>query len=93
MTVKIISKLVKICSLIIFPKCFIVKNSLFFVEIFSEQISLSLIIYKSLNRTALTIANALSTLCAGKEAALTCFATFGHRPFDFNPHVRYCWLC
>ena len=58
MTVKIISKLVKICSFIIFPRCFIVKNSLFFVEIFSEQIFLSLIIYKSLRRAALTIANA-----------------------------------
>ena len=92
MTVKIISKPVKICSFIIFTKCFKVKISLIFAEFFSEQISLSLIIYKSLNRTALTIANALSTLCAGKEAALTCFATFGHRPFDFNPHVRYCWL-
>ena len=64
MTVKIISKLVKICSFIIFPKCFFVKISLFFVEIFSEQISLSLIIYKSLRRAVLTIANARFTLCA-----------------------------
>ena len=92
MTVKIISKPVKICSFIIFTKCFKVKISLIFAEFFSEQISLSLIIYKSLNRTALTIANALSTLCAGNEAALTCFVTFGHRPFDFNPHVTYCRL-
>ena len=92
MTVKIISKPVKICSFIIFTKCFKVKISLIFAEFFSEQISLFLIIPKSLRRAALTIANALSTLCAGNEAALTCFATFGHRPFDFNPHVRYCWL-
>ncbi|MDY5452526.1 MAG: hypothetical protein SPG28_06555 [Alloprevotella sp.] len=73
MSVKIISKLVKICSFIIFPKCFIVKISWFFVEIFSKQIFLSLIIYKSLRRAALTIANAVFTLCAGGEAALTSF--------------------
>ena len=73
MSVKIISKLVKICSLIIFPMCRIVKISLFFVEIFSEQIFLFLIIYKSLRRVALTIANAVFTLCAGGEAALTSF--------------------
>ena len=47
MTVKIISKPVKICSFIIFTKCFKVKISLIFAEFFSEQISLSLIIYKS----------------------------------------------
>ena len=92
MTVKIISKPVKICSFIIFTKCFKVKIFLIFADFFSEHIFVSLIIYKSLHRAALTIANALSTLCAEKEAALTCFATFGHRPFDFNPHVRYCWL-
>ena len=80
MTVKIISKLVKICSLIIFPKCFIVKNSLFFVEIFSEQISLSLIIPKSSRRIALTIANAPRTLCAESEAVLTRF--FLYPPFS-----------
>ena len=73
MSVKIISKLVKICSLIVFTMCRIVKISLFFVEIFSEQIFLSLIIYKSLRRAALTIANAVFTLCAGGEAALTSF--------------------
>ena len=73
MTVKIISKPVKICSEIIFTRCFIAKISLFFVEIFSEQIFLSLIIYKSLRRAALTIANAVFTLCAGGEAALTSF--------------------
>ena len=92
MTVKIISKPVKICSFIIFTKCFKVKISLIFAEFFSEQIFVSLIIPKLLPKVVLTIANALSTLCAGKEAALTCFVTFGHRPFDFNPHVRYCWL-
>ena len=92
MTVKIISKPVKICSFIIFTKCFKVKVSLIFAEFFLEQIPLFLIILKSLHRAALTIANALSTLCAGKEAALTCFTILGHRPFDFNPHVRYCWL-
>ena len=73
MTVKIISKPVKICSEIIFTRCFIAKISLFFVEIFSEQIFLSLIIYKSLRRAALTIANAVFTLCAGGEVALTSF--------------------
>ena len=73
MTVKIISKLVKICSFIIFPKCFIVKISLFFVEIFSKQIFLSLIIYKSSRRATLTIANARFTLCAESQAALTSF--------------------
>ncbi|MFW5546501.1 MAG: hypothetical protein ACOCNO_05650, partial [Bacteroidales bacterium] len=73
MTVKIISKPVKICSFIIFPRCFIAKNSLFFVEIFSEQISLSLIIPKSSRHVALTIANAPRTLCAESEAALTRF--------------------
>ena len=73
MTVKIISKLVKICSFIIFPKCFIVKISLFFVEIFSKQIFLSLIIYKSLHRAVLTIANARFTLCAESQTALTSF--------------------
>ena len=73
MTVKIISKPVKICSFIIFPKCFFVKISLFFVEIFSKQIFLSLIIPKSSRRAALTIANAPSTLCAERRTALTSF--------------------
>ena len=58
MTVKIISKPVKICSLKIFPKCFIVKTSLAFVEFFKMQISIALIIPKSLRRALLTIANA-----------------------------------
>ena len=64
---------VKICSEIIFTRCFIAKNSLFFVEIFSEQIFLSLIIPKSSRHVALTIANAPRTLCAESEAALTRF--------------------
>ena len=56
--VKIISKSVKICSGIIFPMCFIVNISLFFAEIFKEQISIVLIIPKLSRRIALTIANA-----------------------------------
>ena len=58
MSVKIISKPVKICSFIIFPRCFIVNISLFFAEIFKEQISIVLIIPKLSRRIALTIANA-----------------------------------
>ena len=73
MTVKIISKPVKICSFIIFPMCFKVRNSLIFEEFFSEQISLSLIIPKSSRRIALTIANAPQTLCAESKAGLTGF--------------------
>ena len=56
--VKIIGKSVKICSLIVFPRCFIVNTSLFFAEIFKERILLSLIIPKLSRRPALTIANA-----------------------------------
>ena len=56
--VKIISNSVKICSFIIFPMCFIVNISLFFAEIFKEQISIVLIIPKLSRRIALTIANA-----------------------------------
>ena len=73
MSVKIISKPVKICSEILFTRCFIAKISLFFVEIFSEQIFLSLIIYKSLRRAALTIANAVFTLCAGGGSGINKF--------------------
>ena len=58
---------VKICSFIIFPMCFIVNISLFFAEIFKEQMLLSLIIPKLAHRLALTIANAPSTLCAESE--------------------------
>ena len=74
MTVKIISKLVKICSLIVFLRCWIVKISSVFVRIFKERISLLLIIPKLSRRTALTIVNAPGTLCAPREAALTSFA-------------------
>ena len=73
MTVKIISKPVKICSEIVFAKCFKVKISLKSAGIFSEQIFVSLIIPKSLHRAALTIANAPRTLCAGSKGALTGF--------------------
>ena len=58
MSVKIISKSVKICSEIIFAMCFKVKIFLFFVEFFSEQIFIVLIIYKFPRRGTLTIANA-----------------------------------
>ena len=73
MSGKIISKPVKICSFIIFTRCLKVKFFFDFIEIFSEQISIILIIPKSLRHAALTIANASETLCAGKEAALTSF--------------------
>ena len=74
MSVKIISKPVKICSFIIFPMCFIVKISLKSAGIFSEQISAVLIIPKLLSELALTNANAKSTLCAERGTALTRFA-------------------
>ena len=74
MSVKIISKPVKICSFIIFPMCFIVKISLKSAEFFSEQISAVLIIPKLLSELALTNANAKSTLCAERITALTRFA-------------------
>ena len=74
MTVKIISKLVKICSLIVFTMCLKVKISSVFVRIFKERISLLLIIPKLSRRTTLTIVNAPGTLCAPREAALTSFA-------------------
>ena len=38
MSGKIISKVVKICSFIIFTKCFIVKFFFDFIDIFSEHI-------------------------------------------------------
>ena len=50
------------------------KISLISVEIITEQISIVLIIPKSLRRIALTIANAPFTLCAERGAALTSFA-------------------
>ena len=49
------------------------ENFLVFRGNFLGAIFLSLIIYKSLRRAALTIANAVFTLCAGGEAALTSF--------------------
>ena len=73
MTVKIISKPVKICPFIVFPMCLKVKILMLFAEFFSEQIFLSLIIYKSSRRAALTIANARFTLCADSCVALTSF--------------------
>ena len=74
--VKIISNPVKICSFIIFPMCFIVKNLLLFVRILMEQIPIVLIIPKSSRRSILTIANASSTLCAERRAALTSFTFY-----------------
>ena len=62
---------VKIISLIVFTKCLKVKISLIFAEIFSAQISLSLIIPKHLRRATLTIANAAFTVCAERKTGLT----------------------
>ena len=56
MSGKIISKVVKICSFIIFTRCFIVKFFFDSIEIFSEQILMVLIFPKSKRRIALTIA-------------------------------------
>ena len=58
MAVKIISKLVKICSLIVFTMYLKVIIFSDFIEIFKEQISVFLIIPKLSSRVALTIANA-----------------------------------
>ena len=49
------------------------KISLISVEIITEQISIVLIIPKSLRRIALTIANANFTFCAEHRKALTSF--------------------
>ena len=73
MTVKIISKSVKICSEIIFTRCLKVKIFFDFIGICTEQILLFLIIPKSSRPIALTIANAPRTLCAGSKGALTGF--------------------
>ena len=73
MSGKIISKLVKICSFIIFTKCFIVKNSLSFEDFLTGQISLFLIIPKSSRRIVFTLSNAPFTLCAESQTALTGF--------------------
>ena len=64
------------CSFIIFPMCFIVKNLLLFVRILMEQIPIVLIIPKSSRRSVLTIANASSTLCAESKKALTSFTFY-----------------
>ena len=74
MTVKIISKPVKICPFIVFPMCLKVKTLMLFAEFFSEQIFFVLIIPKSSCCIALTIANAPRTLCADSCVALTSFA-------------------
>ena len=60
MTVKIISKTVKICSLIIYTKCFIREIFFKIVRMITEQISFFLIIPKILSGMVLTIANAKS---------------------------------
>ena len=73
MTVKIISKPVKICPFIVFPMCLKVKILMLFAEFFSEQIFFVLIISKSSCCIALTIANARFTLCAESQTALTSF--------------------
>ena len=73
MTVKIISKPVKICPFIVFPMCLKVKILMLFAEFFSEQIFFVLIIPKSSCCIALTIANAPQTLCAESKAGLTGF--------------------
>ena len=76
MAVKIISKLVKICSLIVFTMYLKVIIFSDFIEIFKEQISVFLIIPKLSRRVALTIANAKSTLCVGRGTTLTSFEDF-----------------
>ena len=60
------------------------KISLFFVEIFSKQIFLFLIIPKSSRRAAFTIANAPFTLCAEVHGALTSFIFLGQRIFIYE---------
>ena len=60
------------------------KISLISVEIITEQISLFLIIPKSLRRIALTIANASFTLCAEIHGALTSFILPGQKIFIYE---------
>ncbi len=60
------------------------KISLIFVEIITEQISLFLIIPKSLLRIALTIANANFTFCAEVHSALTSFIFLGQKIFIYE---------
>ncbi|MGM9692237.1 MAG: hypothetical protein ACI3X6_03410 [Alloprevotella sp.] len=73
MSVKIISKIMKNCSLIVSTKCLKVKIPLLFTGILKELNSVVLIIPKLARCSVLTIANAPLTLCAGSEAALTGF--------------------
>ena len=73
MTVKIISKPVKICPFIVFSMCLKVKILMLFAEFFSEQIFFVLIILKFSRPIALTLANAARTLCADSCVALTSF--------------------
>ena len=60
------------------------KISLISVEIITEQISIVLIIPKSLRRIALTIANAPFTLCAEVHYALTSFIFLGQKIFIYE---------
>ena len=60
------------------------KISLISVEIITEQISIVLIIPKSLRRIALTIANANFTFCAEREASLTSFVFLGQKIFIYE---------
>ena len=68
--------------------CFIVNISLFFAEIFMEQISIVLIIPKLSRRIALTIANAPFTLCAEVHGALTSFILPGQKIFIYEDILR-----
>ena len=60
------------------------KISLISVEIITEQISIVLIIPKSLRRIALTIANANFTFCAERRKALTSFIFLGQKIFIYE---------
>ena len=60
------------------------KISLISVEIITEQISIVLIIPKSLRRIALTIANANFTFCAEVHGALTSFVFLGQKIFIYE---------
>ena len=64
------------------------KISLISVEIITEQISIVLIIPKSLRRIALTIANAPFTLCAEVHSALTSFILLGQKIFIYEDILR-----
>ena len=88
MTVKIISKPVKICPFIVFPMCFKVNITLIFAEIISEQISIVLIIPKLSRRAALTIANAPFTIHAEVHSALTSFILPGQKIFIYEDILR-----